>query len=147
MTTAAGNTTTIALLIVTLGILGWGYYRNRDLGKFGILSWLQSAVLMIPWLLSFGSLAAGLYINLAGILLLLVISTGLYIWLGTQVRLAAQDPETAVKIVERRAKYQSKQPVIPTETGGQDLSIAIEMPHMSEADLSSIKGIFGIDTF
>jgi membrane-associated protease RseP (regulator of RpoE activity) len=147
MTTAAGNTTTIALLIVTLGILGWGYYRNRDLGKFGILSWLQSAVLMIPWLLSFGALAAGLYINLAGILLLLVISTSLYIWLGSQVRLAAQEPETAIKIAERRAKYQSKQPVIPTETGGQDLSIAMEIPHISEADLSSIKGIFGIDTF
>ena len=97
----AANTTTIALLTISLGILGWGYYRNRDLGKFGILSWLQSAVLMVPWLLSFGALAAGLYINLAGILLLLVISTTLYIWLGTQVRLAAQDPEIAAKLAER----------------------------------------------
>jgi membrane-associated protease RseP (regulator of RpoE activity) len=143
----AENTTTIALLVITLGILGWGYYRNRDLGKFGILSWLQSAVLMIPWLLSFGALAAGLYINLAGVLLLLVISTGLYIWLGTQVRIAAQDPEVAVKIVERQAKSQSKQAVIPTETGAQALSIAMDMLTMPEADLSAIKGIFGIDTF
>jgi membrane-associated protease RseP (regulator of RpoE activity) len=143
----AENTTTIALLIITLGILGWGYYRNRDLGKFGILSWLQSAVLMIPWLLSFGALAAGLYINLAGILLLLVISTSLYIWLGSLVRLAAQDPETALKIAERRAKYQSKQPPKSTETGTQPVSIEMEMLHMPDADLSSIKGIFGIDTF
>jgi membrane-associated protease RseP (regulator of RpoE activity) len=143
----AENTTTIALLVITLGILGWGYYRNRDLGKFGILSWLQSAVLMIPWLLSFGALAAGLYINLAGVLLLLVISTGLYIWLGTQVRIAAQDPEVAVKIVERQAKSPSKQAVIPTETGVQALSIAMDMLTMPEADLSAIKGIFGIDTF
>ncbi|WP_373543624.1 site-2 protease family protein [Chamaesiphon sp.] len=143
----AENTTTIALLTISLGILGWGYYRNRDLGKFGILSWLQSAVLMIPWLLSFGAFAAGLYINLAGILLLLVISTTLYIWLGTQVRLAAQDPETALKIAEFQTKQQSKKSVIPTETGAQALAIAMDMLTMPDADLSSIKGIFGIDTF
>jgi membrane-associated protease RseP (regulator of RpoE activity) len=143
----AENTTTIALLVITLGILGWGYYRNRDLGKFGILSWLQSAVLMIPWLLSFGALAAGWYINLAGVLLLLVISTGLYIWLGTQVRIAAQDPEVAVKLVERQVKSQRKQADIPIENGAQALSIAMEMLTMPEADLSAIKGIFGIDTF
>ncbi len=143
----AENTTTIALLTISLGILGWGYYRNRDLGKFGILSWLQSAVLMIPWLLSFGAFAAGLYINLAGILLLLVISTTLYIWLGTQVRLAAQDPETALKIAELQTKQQRKKSVIPSETGAQALAIAIDMLTMPDADLSSIKGIFGIDTF
>ena len=148
----AENTTTIALLIVSIGILGWGYYRNRDLGKFGILSWLQSAVLMIPWLLSFGAFAAGLYINLAGILLLLVISTVLYIWLGSQVRLAAQDPEIAVKIAEsvservrqRQTKSASKQ-FTPNDTPA--LALAMEMLTMPEADLSSIKGIFGIDTF
>jgi membrane-associated protease RseP (regulator of RpoE activity) len=153
--TTAGNTTTIAFLVVTLGILGWGYYRNRDLGKFGILSWLQSAVLMIPWLLSFGALAAGLYINLAGVLLLLVISTSLYIWLGSQARLAAQDPETAVKIADslaerlrqRQAKSPGKQSAIPTETDIQSLSIAMDMLKMPDADLSSVKGIFGIDTF
>jgi membrane-associated protease RseP (regulator of RpoE activity) len=143
----AENTTTIALLIVSLGILGWGYYRNRDLGKFGVLSWLQSAVLMIPWLLSFGAFAAGLNISLAGILLLLVISTGLYIWLGTQVRLAAQDPDTAVKIAELQAKYQQKKSVSPTEIGTPALSIAMDMLTIPDADLSSIKGIFGIDTF
>ena len=149
----AENTTTIALLIVSIGILGWGYYRNRDLGKFGILSWLQSAVLMIPWLLSFGAFAAGLYINLAGILLLLVFSTVLYIWLGTQVRLAAQDPEIAVKIAEsvservrqRQTKSASKQSLTPNDTPA--LALAMEMLTMPDADLSSIKGIFGIDTF
>ncbi len=145
--TTAGNTTTIALLIITIGILGWGYYRNRDLGKFGILSWLQSAVLMIPWLLSFGTLSAGLYINLAGILLLLVISSGLYIWLGSQVRLAAQDPETAVKIADRLAKSRSKQLAKAPENGEQALSIDTDVLSLSEADLSSIRGIFGIDTF
>jgi membrane-associated protease RseP (regulator of RpoE activity) len=145
--TTAGNTTTIALLIVTIGILGWGYYRNRDLGKFGVLSWLQSAVLMIPWLLSFGTLSAGLYLNLAGVLLLLVISTGLYIWLGSLVRVAAQDPETAVKIAERQAKNQSKRSIDPTQVTMPSMSIDLESLKMPDADLSSIKSIFGIDTF
>jgi membrane-associated protease RseP (regulator of RpoE activity) len=143
----AENTTTIALLVITVGILAWGYYRNRDLGKFGLLSWLQSAVLMIPWLLSFGGLAAGVYINLAGILLLIVISTGLYIWLGDRVRIAAQDPEVAVKIAAKQAKAQSKQAGIPADMGTQALSIAMDMLKIPDADLSSIKGIFGIDTF
>lgn len=145
--TTAGNTTTIALLIITIGILSWGYYRNRDLGKFGILSWLQSAVLMIPWLLSFGSLSAGLYINLAGILLLLVISSGLYIWLGSLVRLAAQDPETAVKIADRQAKNQSKKAIVPTQIESQSMSIGLDLLKMPDLDLSSVKSIFGIDTF
>jgi membrane-associated protease RseP (regulator of RpoE activity) len=145
--TTVGNTTTIALLIVTIGILGWGYYRNRDLGRFGILSWLQSAVLMIPWLLSFGTLSAGLYLNLAGVLLLLVISTGLYIWLGSLVRVAAQDPETAVKIAERQAKFQSKRSIDPSQVTTPSMSIDMEAYNMPAADLSSVKSIFGIDTF
>ncbi len=145
--TTAGNTTTIALLILALGILGWSYYRNRDLGKFGMLSWLQSVVLMMPWLLSFGALSIGWYINLVGILALLVTSTIGYIWLGTQARLAAQDPAIAAKIVENRLKTQAKQLPKLGETDAQDLSIGLVMPQIPDADLSIIKEIFGIDTF
>ncbi len=143
----AENTTTIALLIIALGFLGWGYYRNRELGKFGILSWLQSVVLMIPWLLCFGALSFGLYINLVGILLLLVISTSLYIWLGSRVRLAAQEPEVAAKIADRLTKYQSKQSPSASDIGPQQLQNSIDILQIPETDLSSIKGIFGIDTF
>lgn len=145
--TTAGNTTTIALLILSLGILAWGYYRNRDLGKFGILSWLQSVVLMVPWLLCFGALSVGWYINLVGILLLLVTSTGIYIWLGSQVRLAAKDPAVAAKIVENRMKSQVKQSPKAGEIDVQPMASAMEIPHIPEADLSSVKSIFGIDTF
>jgi membrane-associated protease RseP (regulator of RpoE activity) len=143
----AENTTTIALLIIAFGILGWGYYRNRDLGKFGILSWLQSVVLMVPWLLCFAALSVGVYINLAGILLLLVTSTSLYIWLGSRVRLAAQDPEVAVQIAARILKTQTKQSSISGKIGEKTPLMIIEIPHISEAELSNIKGIFGIDTF
>jgi membrane-associated protease RseP (regulator of RpoE activity) len=145
--TTAGNTTTIALLVLALGILGWSYYRNRDLGKFGMLSWLQSVVLMMPWLLSFGALSIGLYINLVGILLLLVTSTVGYIWLGTQARLAAQDPAVAAKIVENRLKSQAKLAPKLGETEAQTLPIALELLQIPDADLTSIKEIFGIDTF
>ncbi len=145
--TTAGNTTTIALLIISLGILGWGYYRNRDLGRFGILSWLQSAVLMIPWLLSFGALSVGLYINLAGVLLLLVISSGLYIWLGGKVRVAAEDPETAVKIANRLVELRGKQAVKSAELSGQEIALDPTALNMPDPDLSSVKSIFGIDTF
>jgi membrane-associated protease RseP (regulator of RpoE activity) len=145
--TTAGNNTSIALLILALGILGWGYYRNRDLGRFGILSWFQSVVLMVPWLLCFGAFSVGWYINLVGVLFLLVTSTGLYVWLGTQVRLAAQDPAVAAKIVENRLKNQAKQSPNPVEIGLQPQAISLEMPHIPDADLSGIKEIFGIDTF
>ncbi len=145
--TTTGNTTTIALLILSLGILAWGYYRNRDLGKFGILSWLQSVVLMVPWLLCFGALSVGLHINLVGILLLLVTSTSVYIWLGTQVRLAAKDPEVAAKIVENRLKSQAERLPRAGETNAQALALAMNVLQIPDEDLSNIKNIFGIDTF
>jgi membrane-associated protease RseP (regulator of RpoE activity) len=141
------NTTTIVLFLVAIAILGWGYYRNRNLGKFGLLAWLQSVVLMVPWLLSFGALSIGIYINLAGILLLLVLSTGLYIVLGSRLRAAAQDPEVAAQVAQRLAKYQSPQTTEDTETGDKATPIAIDIPHISDEDLNSLKGIFGIDTF
>ncbi len=143
--TTAGNTTTIALLILSVGILAWGYYRNRELGKYGILSWLQSVVLMVPWLLSFGALSLGWSIDLVGILLLLVTSTSIYIWLGNQVRLAAKAPEIAAKLAERQLKFQTRQPSA-TLPGARSLEIASEQA-IPEADLNSVKSIFGIDTF
>lgn len=145
--TTTGNTTTIALLILSLGILAWGYYRNRDLGKFGLLSWLQSVVLMVPWLLCFGALSVGWYINLVGILVLLVSSTSIYIWLGTQVRQAAKDPEVAAKIVENRMRATANRLPADMETNAQPIATAMNALNIPDADLSEIKSIFGIDTF
>ena len=145
--TTAGNTTTIALFILALGILGWGYYRNRDLGKYGILSWLQSLALMSPWLLCFGALSIGWYINFVGILALLVISTGVYIWLGTQVRVAAEEPEVAAKLVERMVAVQARQSPQPIQVDAQTLPMLLQMPQIPDVDLNGIKEIFGIDTF
>src|SRR6476646_518671 len=91
MFTAPETTATILIVLVAAGILGWGFYRARPFGKLGILAWLQSVVLMAPWLLFFGLFSAGIYLNLVGILFLVVLSGGLYIFLGNRLRAAGQD--------------------------------------------------------
>ncbi|MEM6451570.1 MAG: site-2 protease family protein [Cyanobacteria bacterium P01_D01_bin.105] len=81
---------TALLLVAAIAILYWGYSKAQPLGKTGILAWLQTVVLMGPWLLFFGLSAVGLYLNVAGILALVVLSAGVYIYLGRQLRLSAQ---------------------------------------------------------
>ena len=124
-----------AIVLIASGILGWGFYRARPFGKLGILAWLQSVVLMTPWLLFFGLFAAGIYINIVGILFLVVTSAGLYIFLGRKLREAGQDRLAAQSASE----------------GDKDGSVATEQQlaptPIPEADLSLIRGIFGIDTF
>jgi len=154
---ASENTATIALLLVAVGILGWGFYRAKHEGKLGILAWLQSVALMSPWLLFFGLFAAGIYLNLVAVLLLLVASTGLYIYLGRQLRQAASD---AVRSSRDPAEVKSQsdgfsapdsQPAPAKET----IKIVTSPPATNELeiipvpveDLKAIKGIFGIDTF
>ena len=87
MYTISENTTTLIVALIALGILGWGYYKARPYGKIGILGWLQSIVLITPWLLFFVLFAAGIYLNLVLILFLLIACTGLYIYLGRQLRI------------------------------------------------------------
>ncbi|MGJ3247279.1 MAG: site-2 protease family protein [Elainellaceae cyanobacterium] len=164
---------TALVLLVAVGILGWGFYRAKPYGKVGILSWLQSVALMAPWLIFFGLFAAGIYLNLIGILVLLVISTGVYIFLGNRLRteghrfnrsnrfLSSDDPiqegasdasspngststpesqPSADDIDAPKAKLiTEKVPTSEKSNGAQ--------PKISEDDLKSIQGIFGIDTF
>ncbi|QSJ18796.1 site-2 protease family protein [Nostoc sp. UHCC 0702] len=133
------------LLLVALGILGWGFYRARPFGRLGILAWLQSVVLMTPWLLFFGLFAAGIYINIAGILFLVVVSAGLYIFLGKQLRSAGQEAILRQRATERLAVDPSSQ----AENTPQPViaQLQIEVLPIPEEDLNAIKSIFGIDTF
>ncbi|MEG4320949.1 MULTISPECIES: site-2 protease family protein [unclassified Microcoleus] len=152
---ASENTATIALLLVALLILGWGFYRARPFGKLGILAWLQSVTLMSPWLLFFSLFAAGIYLNLVAVLLLLVASTGLYIYLGRQLRQAAAE----AMLESRRAevKSQSDGSSAPNEqpAPAKEIIKIVTSPATNELeiipvpvdDLKAIKGIFGIDTF
>ncbi|WP_088240306.1 site-2 protease family protein [Calothrix rhizosoleniae] len=149
MFTASETPLVATILLVAVGILGWGFYRARPYGKLGIFAWLQSVVLMTPWLLFFGLFAAGIYINIVGILFLLVVSAGVYIYLGKQLRAIGQDAilrQRAAQKLAAESSQEAKQdenapPSAPPEQV-QPKSIAIP-----NEDLNSIKGIFGIDTF
>ncbi|MEG4250305.1 site-2 protease family protein [Microcoleus sp. Pol10D4] len=154
---ASENTATIALVLVALGILGWGFYRARPFGKLGILAWLQSVALMSPWLLFFGLFAAGIYLNLVAVLLLLVASTGLYIYLGRQLRKAASDTvlprPDAAEVKSQSDAFSAPESQGPP--GPETIKIVTSSPANNESeiipvpveDLKAIKGIFGIDTF
>jgi membrane-associated protease RseP (regulator of RpoE activity) len=143
----ASETPLIAIvLLVAFGILGWGFYRARPYGKLGIFAWLQSVVLMAPWLLFFGLFAAGIYINIVGILFLLVVSAGVYIYLGRQLRAAGQD----VILRQRATEKLAEQEATSTKEGTQPAEPAqlkLETVPIPEQDLNAIKSIFGIDTF
>lgn len=131
------------ILLVAFTILGWGFYRARPFGKLGILAWLQSVVLMAPWLLFFGLFAAGIYINIVGILFLVVGSAGLYIYLGRQLRSLGQDAILKQRATERLAAESLPAP----ENMSQPVGVVVEIMPIPEEDLNVIKGIFGIDTF
>ncbi|MBO3459716.1 site-2 protease family protein [Aetokthonos hydrillicola Thurmond2011] len=129
------------IVLVAFGILGWGFYRARPFGKLGILAWLQSVVLIAPWLLFFGLFAAGIYVNIVGVLFLLVVSAAIYIALGRQLRKLGQDAILRQKAVQRLADdaAQQENEALP--------QLKLEVLTIPEEDLNQIKGIFGIDTF
>jgi membrane-associated protease RseP (regulator of RpoE activity) len=148
---------TYLVVLIALGFLGWGFYRARPFGKFGILAWLQSVVLMVPWLLFFGLAATGIYLNLAGVLVLFLISTGFYIFLGNRLRSIAK--EQAIQLSQQKptslengtgngitqAEQERGDPVTPaTEIG---MALKPEIVPIPAEDLQSIRSIFGIDTF
>ncbi len=143
MFTASETPIITAIVLVFFGILGWGFYRARPFGKLGILAWLQSVVLMTPWLLFFGLFAAGIYINIVGILFLLVASSALYIFLGRKLREAGQDAILRQRATERIAAT----PAPERATNTVNAELKLEVPPIPEEELNAIKGIFGLDTF
>lgn len=50
----------VAVIFLVAGaILTWSFYRAKPYGQLGILPWLQSLVLIAPWLIFFGSICGG----------------------------------------------------------------------------------------
>lgn len=148
------TTATILIILVAFTVLGWGFNKARSYGKLGILAWLQSVVLTVPWLLFFGLFTAGIYLNIVGILFLLIVSAGLYIFLGKRLRAASQDAvlqKQATRLLnEKQAENDAQTP--ETEESPTPPSIGTnptitEVVPIPDADLKSIQGIFGIDTF
>jgi hypothetical protein len=114
MFTGSETTATFLIILVAIGVLGWGFNRARTYGKLGIIAWLQSVVLTVPWLLFFGLFTAGIYLNIVGILFLVVASAGLYIFLGRLLRAAGQDivlQERATRLLNE--KQQATMPKSP----------------------------------
>jgi membrane-associated protease RseP (regulator of RpoE activity) len=137
---------TFLIIFAAFSILAWGFNRSKSYGKLGILAWLQSVVLMAPWLLFFGLFALGIYLNLVGILLLLIISIAVYIWLGKQLRAAGQDAILKQKAAERlQVEAQSEQSA--NNPSGESPNLAVEVVPIPEEDMAKIKGIFSIDSF
>ena len=149
MLTGSESTVTIFIILAVFVVLVWGYNRSKAYGRLGILAWLQSVVLMAPWLLFFGLFAAGIYLNLVGILFLLVASVAIYIWLGRQLRAAGQDAllkEKAAKRIE--AETASESPAEPQETVKTGTNtISVEISPIPDEDLAKLKEIFSIDSF
>lgn len=143
------TTATALIILVALGVLGWGFNKARTYGKLGILAWLQSVVLTVPWLLFFGLFTAGIYLNLVSILVLLLASSGLYIFLGKQLRAAGQDvvlQERATRLLTEKAENDPQKLEQTEQTAEKNLSKAEVVP-IPDQDLKIIQGIFGIDTF
>jgi membrane-associated protease RseP (regulator of RpoE activity) len=162
-----GDVITALAAIGAVATLGVGYYRARPYGRLGLFAWLQSVSLMLPWLVFFGLFATGIYLNLVGILFLLVGSTIGYVVLGRQVRSLSQ--QEIVKRAEEMAT-QSANPVMPEATTPPPPaeSVAVTPPRspgkpqgpsssidgalpviepMPAEDIATIKGIFGLDRF
>jgi Peptidase family M50 len=133
--------TTDLILLAAMALLGWGLYRAIPLGKLGILAWSQSVVLMLPWLVLFGLMGAGISISLAGILFLLVSSVVAYILIGKRLRsLAAQmPPRISVNPSPETDSDNATAPPLPAE-------ISTETPVPAE-DLKAMQNLFGVDTF
>ncbi len=128
-------------------LLAWGLYRALPLGKLGVVAWLQSVVLMLPWLLLFGLMSFGINISVAVILGFLFISVGVYIGLGRWLRAMAAagvgspqlvNPQTSTPPISQSGET----PTEPTANLGADPIATIPAE-----DFKAVQGIFGIDTF
>jgi membrane-associated protease RseP (regulator of RpoE activity) len=143
---------TVLLLIGSLALLGWSFWRARSSGKLGILVWLQSASLFSPWLIFLSLAPFGLLPSPILLIAVLVISTGSYIWLGGKLREAAREQENAL-----RERQRLEFDIPPTADAPSVLSVELpletsslsdpEAPRIPDNDLQTMRGFFGIDSF
>lgn len=94
-----------------LAILGWGYWRSRQQGRAGLLGWLQSVSLMLPWLVFLGLFATDGYLNATGFVLLLTISSGIYIAVGRLARKVSEEERLATAEFQRKLAERDRQTV------------------------------------
>lgn len=151
-------TALIVLLLVLM--LGWSGWRARSYGKLGVYSWFQSGTLLLPWLLFFVLGSAGVYLNLAGMLILFVSSTVAYVAIGQKVRsiapgelakraealIKARDEVNAADIAKKTSEGPSIAADLPLDKS-ITADASREVVPIPAEDLTMIRSIFGIDTF
>jgi membrane-associated protease RseP (regulator of RpoE activity) len=133
-------------LVVTLGFLAWGLWRARQRGKAALLIWLQGLMLVLPWVVFLLLLSFGIYLNIAGFILLLVVFTGIYIWVGRKARQVAEQESQA----RRSEPLQSSPAPMAGEAAtpqGSAPPVMTAIPPLSSADLEAIRSIFSVDSF
>ena len=144
---------TALIVLIGIGIVGWGYWKSRPNGELGLYTWLQSVMLLLPWVIFFGLFSAGMYLDLAGMLVLFVSSTAGYVIFGNKIRTIA--PEELAKRAEALIKARAEVDA-PKESATPNSSSESSLPPIAEPnstvpipdeDLQLIRGIFGLDTF
>ncbi|MEB3211113.1 MAG: site-2 protease family protein [Leptolyngbyaceae bacterium] len=103
---------TLLLLVGVIGILVWGFRRAQPYGKMGVFAWLQSVVLVFPWVLFLGLAATGIFLNFAVILMLIVGSAVLYVVLGNKLRAESQDA-----VSQQKSEFRSEFRADPSASG------------------------------
>ncbi len=151
------NTITILLFFIAGIIITWGFNRAKSYGKLGVLAWLQSVVLTIPWLIFFSLFAAGIYLNPVGIIFIVVASVITYVILGNRLRALGQNTilkEKAQQKIqaekEQEQELKLKEKIFQEKLAAQEKEqekFSSEISPIQDEDLKLIKGIFGIDTF
>ncbi|MEM9137516.1 MAG: site-2 protease family protein [Cyanobacteria bacterium P01_F01_bin.42] len=147
---------TLSLCVLALALIGWGYYRARPFGKLGRLAWLQSVVLMSPWVVVFALLSVGVVVNFASILALIILSIAGYIWLGKNLRSEAerQGVSPGVRFGIPADVSKADVPITTAEAADRSetdslkpVAVSNEPQPVPSDDLAKMRGIFGIDTF
>ncbi|MDX2255026.1 MAG: site-2 protease family protein [Pseudanabaenaceae cyanobacterium bins.39] len=158
----------LTVFILTLALLGWGYWRSRKFGKLGFLSWLQFIALMSPWLIYFGLFITGIFINFTALLFLLLGSSIAYVIIGNQLRKStAEERKVLEETIKQQLGKQIRERLNQVEeknSGDRQIDrqetnapIAIAMAQgknqlkqfqpMPAEDIKLIQGIFGIETY
>ncbi len=139
----AAEITPLLFVAATLALLGYGFYRARQRSRAAVLVWLQGLLLLLPWVVFLGLLSLGITLGIAGFVLMLLIFTFAYIWVGRQAQvIAAKESET------RRAQQLAEQEAAEAEgTSDPEGPQMSGETRISTEDLTAIQGIFGINTF
>jgi membrane-associated protease RseP (regulator of RpoE activity) len=141
----------LPLLLLSLALLGWSFFQARKAGKMGILAWLQAVALVLPWLIVFGLAGVGFGIGFITLLILLGLSTFSYVWLGSQLRAAAQAQQQELFAARREALEKQASESSESSVSSSIPPVTVTLPEEEFAvpreDVEKMRGLFGLDTY